>query len=319
MLGDDVEVSQKGKSLKVPALHIGGKAVIVTGWWIKVAAIFDEGWLEGEVEDPALFINALKKYSFDGARADIFTFAQKLPHVMPQYSYPMEWESVAAIQLNSFEEWWNKAISRHARQDVRRSAKRGVITKVTEFTDDLVRGIVEIYNDSPIRQGTPFWHYQKDFDTVRRENATYLDRSTFMGAYYNDELIGFTKIVYVGKVAAMMQFVSKTRHFDKRPSNALVAKAVEHCAKTGMSYLTYGKYRYGNITSSLTNFKHRMGFEEILVPQFYVPLTIAGQMTLRLGLHRRLADYIPEAVLAKLRNLRRLLYGRRFQVAKKSL
>src|SRR5207247_2863912 len=130
-----------------------------------------------------------------------------------------------------------------ARKDVRRSAKRGCVVTVTEFNAELVRGIVEIYSESPIRQGKAFSHYRKDFDAVQREHSTFLERSTFIGAYYKDELIGFMKIVFVGKVAAMMQFLSKISHYDKRPANALIAKAVEHCAREGMSYLTYGKYR----------------------------------------------------------------------------
>jgi len=154
---------------------------------------------------------------------------------------------------------------------------------------------VEIYNESPIRQGKAFWHYQKGFDTVRREKSTFLARSTFIGAYYKDELIGFMKIVSVGKVAAMMQILSKFSHYDKRPSNALIAKAVEHCAREGMSYLTYGKYRNRNkVLSSLGRFKHRVGFEEVRVPRFYVPLTTKGRICVALGLHRDLVEALPE-------------------------
>jgi hypothetical protein len=316
MAANSLEIRERGKQINVPAMEVSGTNVIVTGRWIKIASVHDEEYLENGLQDPEFYINRLKEQGSKDLKADIFTFTQSLPDTKPRYPYPVEWDNVAAIRLSSFEEWWRSGISVRARQDIKRSAKRGVVTTVTEFNDDLVRGIVEIYNESAIRQGKPFWHYQSDFDTVRRENATYLERSVFIGAYYNDELIGFTKIVYVGKVAAMMQFVSKISHFDKRSSNALVAKAVEHSAKMGMSYLTYGKYRYGNITSSLTQFKHRMGFEEIFIPQFYVPLTFAGQMTIHLGLHRSLADYIPEPVLAQLRKLRSLWHGRKFQVAK---
>jgi len=305
MTGPSVEVSMRGKSVKAPALDIDGYTVVVTGRWIKIAAIHDGDWIEGELQDLESCISRLKEHNRNGLRADIFVVTQKLPDITPRYSYHMEWESVAAIRLSSYEEWWTKGISGDARKDIRRSAKRGVVVKVTDFNDELVRGIVEIYNESPIRQGKAFWHYQKGFDTVRREKSTFLERSTFIGAYYKDELIGFMKIVAVGKVAAMMQILSKFSHYDKRPSNALIAKAVEHCAKTGMSYLTYGKYRDRNKgTSSLTRFKHRMGFEEVRVPRFYAPLTTTGRICLALGFHRDLVAILPEWLIDLLYSLR---------------
>jgi hypothetical protein len=113
------------------------------------------------------------------------------------------------------------------------------------------------------------------------------------------------KIVYVGRVAAMMQILTRISHYDKRPSNALIAKAVEHCAKAGMSFLTYGKYRDRKKgTSSLARFKHRMGFEEVRVPKFYVPLTIKGRICLALGLHRNLVTILPEWLIDLLYSVR---------------
>ena len=290
-----VEITTKGSSVKVPALEIDGHTIVVTGRWMKVAAIHDEEWIDDGLPDIHACVTKLKQHDAGDVRADIFTFAQKLPATAPLYSYLMDWESVAAIHLGSYEDWWNHAISGDARKDVRRAGKRGVRVEVVEFDDDLVKGIVEIYNEAPIRQGKAFWHYGKGFELVRREKATFRDRSVFLGAYYERELIGFTKIVYVRKTAAMMQVIAKTSHYDKRPVNALIAKAVQHCAAQGMAFLTYGRYRNRNKgISSLTRFKHRLGFEEILVPKFYVPLTAKGRMWLALGLHRDPLTVLPE-------------------------
>ena len=61
---------------------------------------------------------------------------------------------------------------------------------------------------------------------------------------------------------------------DKRPANALIAKMVEVCEAKGISHLIYGLYNYGNKrNSSLLEFKIRNGFEEFLVPRYYIPLT----------------------------------------------
>ena len=75
-----------------------------------------------------------------------------------------------------------------------RAQKNGVVAKVVPFTDELVSGIKDIYDESPMRQGKPFWHYKKDFNTIKEDNSSFLERSEFIGAYYKNELIGFEKI-----------------------------------------------------------------------------------------------------------------------------
>ena len=40
-----------------------------------------------------------------------------------------------------------------------------------------------------------------------------------------------------------------------------------------------------------------------------------GKLAFRLGLHHKVTEHLPEPVLAKLRELRRQWYGRKFQAA----
>jgi hypothetical protein len=165
---------------------------------------------------------------------------------------------------------------------------------------------MEIYNETPFRQGRKFWHYGKDFATVKAENGTYAERSEFIGAYVGTELIGFLKMVYVGKVANIMQILSKVSHQDKKPMNALIAKAVEICGEKGMSHLLYRKYFYHkNRPDALTEFKRRNGFEQVLVPRYFVALTAKGRLALKLKLHHGLKEKIPEGVMGMLIDLRR--------------
>ena len=96
-----------------------------------------------------------------------------------------------------------------------------------ECDDKLVCGIREIYNEVPIRDGRPFPHYGKKFDTVKREVTTMPDRSEFLGAYCGEELIGFIKLIHMGKLSSILHIVSKRAHYDKRPTNSLLAAAVE--------------------------------------------------------------------------------------------
>jgi len=302
-----VTISVRGKAVSIPSAEVDGKTVIVSGKWIKMASVQSEDWLEGHViEDPELFITRLKETSL---KADILTFSQKLPETRPRFKYSMEWENVAATPTTSFSEWWEQRLPQESRKNVRRAAKRGVDVRLAEFNDELICGISKIYNEAPLRQGRPFWHYGKDVATVKRENSSFLERSDFIGAYYRGELIGFVKLVYLGKVASLLQIVCMNSHYDKRPANALIAKAVELCEQKGMAYLIYGKFVYGNnYRSQLTEFKRRNGFERVLIPKYYVPLTTKGKFALRLRLHRDFKEMLPGPLIFFLTNLRARFY-----------
>ena len=301
------EIRIAGKTLYAPSAEICGRTVVVTGKWLRQAAIKDEDVVEGEiVEDPAVFLDELKR---SGLQADIFSFSQKIPDTTPKYSYPFEWDNWAGIPITSYHDWWEKRLPQESRRNVRRAAKRGVVVRAAQFDEEFVRGIMGIYNETPIRQGRRFWHFGKDFETVKMENETYLDRSDFIGAYFNDELIGFIKIIYVDQMATLIQIISKIEHQDKRPTNALLAKAVEVCDKKGAKFLLYTKFIYdGNASSPLTEFKRRNGFEEIRYPRYAVPLTVKGALAVRANIHKGVRRLIPVPILVWLKSLRSRLY-----------
>lgn len=302
------DIYVKGKFIKVPAVSVGDTTVAVTGWFMKTAFIKDEAWLDGQVvTDPELFIYELKKSKL---KADIFTFTQKIPDTKPQYKYRMEWDNVAAIPVRSFQDWWENKLPQVTRKSVRRAAKRGVTAAVSEFNDELITGIVGIQNDTPIRQGVPNADYGKDFNVVKDEYSSFLDRSEFIGAYLKDEMIGIIKFIYTGQSASIMQIISKTTHYDKRPTNVLITKAVEICEKKGVPFLIYGKYVYGNKTdSSLTEFKRRNGFEQINLPRYYIPLTIKGRIAIKLNMHLGLLGILPGGMISFLRKMRSKWYA----------
>ena len=150
-----------------------------TGKWLKISAIKDEELVEGELfDDPAVFLAQLRKTKLN---ADIFTFGQKLPDAVPKYAYHLEWDNFAIIPISTYSEWWEQRVGAGTRRAVRKASKAGVIAKQVQFDDDFVKGIVNIYNETPIRQGRPFWHFAKSFDVVKRENSTYAARNTFLG------------------------------------------------------------------------------------------------------------------------------------------
>jgi len=288
------EIRVKGKAAFVPSVEIDGRTVISTGKWLKIAVVRDEELVEGDtVPDPELFIAQLKR---SGLNADIFTFGQKLPDILPRYDYYLEWDSLAVIPITTYLDWSTRLAKPDVRTAVKRATKRGLVTREVEFNGTLVEGIVGIYNESPLRQGKPFWHYNKDFNEVKEMSSTYLQRATFIGAYFGDELVGFIKMVRVGSLALTFHVISMMKYFNKKPTNALIAKAVEICADKGLSHLIYGHFRYGGRKNSLTEFKERNGFNEVLVPRYYVPLTKSGNLALRCKLHHGIGSILPPGI-----------------------
>lgn len=296
MENGNVEISIHGKWVTVPAVEASGHTLVITGKWLKVAKIRDEDYMETDLQDPESCVKTLKEQRLRRLRADIFTFTQKLPTPFPKFSYPVERESVAAVCTRSFEEWWEK-LPQESRKNVRRAQKRGVVTLVKQLDDDLIQDIVDLNSDSPMRQGRPFVHYGKAFDQVKKDQASFPGRSDYVCAYFENQLIGFLKIAYRGEIASVVQILPRASHHDKRPANALVAKAIELCDARGMLYMTYGLFNYGNKSdSTLRQFKVRNGFEEMLVPRYYVPVTALGRLCIRLKLHRGLLGILPERV-----------------------
>jgi hypothetical protein len=278
---------------------------------VSLAVSQGEEWIEGEpVADPEVLVRSLQQAPL----ADIFSFARQLPISEPSYPFYFEWDNVALVKLGEFSEWW-ESLPQETRKNVRRSQRRGVSVGRVDFDDELVRGITRIYNETPIRQGRKFLHYAKSFDETKMANATYLGRSEFIGAFLNNELIGFIKFVMVNKVARIMQILSMEAHADKRPTNALLAKAIEVCCENGATHFVYGKYIYGRKqTSPVTEFKRRNGFEQLNFPRYYVPLTRFGTFAIRCGLHRGLAHLLPENVTTVFLAARAAIYRHHFRL-----
>ena len=304
--GGLAEIHIKGKTALVPSATIEKRTVIVTGKWLKMAVIRDQNLLEGDlVENSDSFIGALKG---SGLKADVFTFFQRPPDISPKFNFHFEWDNYAAVPITTFDKWW-ESLPQETRKNVRRSAKRGVTVKTVPYDEDFARGIHKLCNETPFRQGKPFWHFGKDFETVQREHATFLERSEFIGAYFNDELIGFIKMVYVDRIAFILHILGANAHYDKRPINALIAKAVEICAAKGVGYFVYDQYIYGNKTqSSLVELKRRNGFVPVQFPRYYVPLTWKGKFAVALRLYRGAVGLLPAPILKRALAARNWLY-----------
>lgn len=291
----------KGRPAQIECVEIAGQTYTINRGAVTLLSLEDE-WYE-DVRDPELVIETLKNSR--GFKPDLFTFWQRLPDLEPKYSFHLEWEGIAVLPIQSYDHWFNHQIKSRIRNLIRKSEKEGVEVRQTAYDDDLVRGMTAIFNEAPVRQGRPFWHYGKDFETVKQQFSRYIYREDMIGAYFKNELIGFIMLGNAGRFALTGQIISAIKHRDKATNNLLIAKAVEVCARKGLPYLVYLFWS----ADSLSEFKRRCGFEETRIPRYFVPLTQKGRLALKLGVHRGLKQLIPLRLKNRLKQLRSRWYG----------
>jgi hypothetical protein len=292
-------------------INVCGKDIKVEGRFIRISHL--DGDKYTFPDDPEVLFAGLRTC---GTRIDLFTFLQKLPVTSPKYPYPMEWDNLAVLPVSTFDHWWTHQIRSFPRNRARQAEKKGVTFREVPFGEELLKGICEIYNECPIRLGKRFPHYGMSMERAREYAGTFLDRSTYIGAFLGDSMIGFIKLVMdeTRTHACLVHILSMAKHKDKAATNALIAQAVRYCADQGISYLVYENFAYGKKQGdSLSHFKEVNGFQRVDLPRYFVPLTPMGKVAFRLGLHRRLVDHLPEPVAAKLREFRRAWYGRKIQ------
>ncbi|MGD0202912.1 MAG: GNAT family N-acetyltransferase [Candidatus Bathyarchaeia archaeon] len=223
---------------------------------------------------------------------DIFTFLDRkwcCPIPNPPSTWIKSEDNVGLLEIKDYDAWWSD-IGKKTRNMVRRAEKSGINVAVIQPNEKFAEGIWKIYNETPIRQERAFPHYGEPLQTVTG-NMFKAQNSTFIGAFLQEELVGFIQITYGDSIAIISQILSMQKHWDKAVNNALLAKAVEVCASKGERWLMYG--RIGN-HPSLDRFKESNGFVKFPITRYYVPITWKGKVAIRLGLHREFKDALPQ-------------------------
>lgn len=293
----------RGAPTPIRCVDVAGHTLRLSGTFLRIAAIEDE-WFD-EMDNPDPVMAGLSRES--GALADVLIFWNPLPESTPRHALPHELVDIAVLPLESYENWWNQRIKSRTRNLIRKAEKQGLVVRETKFDDAFVRGMAEIFNEQPIRQGRPFWHYGKSVDTIRQQFSRFVDRETMIGAYVDDRMIGFIMLGSRQRCAHLGQILSKVSERDRNPNNALMAKAVEISVEKGHQFLVYGFWG----DTSLAEFKRRCGFEPMQVPRYVVPLTTRGRIAVRFGLHEGLKGLLPVWLQNRLRELRARAYGLR--------
>lgn len=271
---------------------------------IRILTLRDE--LSDSPEDPEPIIQDIQQGRLP---VDLFTFLQRPPKTSPRFSYYMEWDNLAVVEISTYENWFKKQIHPNTRTNIHKATKKGLVVRVEAFSDELVAGLVELFNETPIRRGRPYPYYGWNSEAVKEEWATQLEQSLWVVAYYQNLLVGFVKLIVSDGIARTSGTIARESQRDKSPMNALLAECVRLCASMKIPLLVYGKFTYGQKgETSLTEFKKHNGFKKLEVPRYYIPLSTRGRIGLRFGLHRNLIDVIPGPVLRTLLKLRSKWY-----------
>ena len=298
----DATTLVRGQPQNIQCVDIGSKVFRLERGLLMTLHLEDE-WFD-DIDDPELVLKAIAGHS--ELRPDLFSFWQRLPDIEPKYDYHLEWQEIAVLPITSYDDWWEKKVKSRVRSQIRRAHKEGLVVKEVPYDDDFVRGMTTIFNESPVRQGRPFWHFGKDFETVKAQFSRFAFREIMIGAYYDDELIGFIMLANAGRFGLTCQIISSLRHRDKSPNNALIAKVVEVSARLKLDYLVY--LFWGD--DSLTEFKRRCGFEMMRAPRYSVPLTWKGALALKYGMHHGVKEAIPAPIKHRLKAWRNAWYRR---------
>jgi hypothetical protein len=113
------------------------------------------------------------------------------------------------------------------------------------------------------------------------------------------------------RYATITLILDKQAHRDKAPMNAMLGKVIGMCAERKIPYLTYAFWR----SDAYRQFQQSNGFERMVVPEYFVPLTLKGRIALALRLHEGIKGILPEKMFLRLRSWRARWYKWRYGVS----
>ena len=266
------------------------------------------GYIDGEVftfpgNIPAV-LERVRNYPID-----LFTFLQHPARTGVLYKYPVELDNLAVLSISTFEHWWTKQARYSVRKQVKKAERAGIDLSEEPLSDELLEAITNIYNEVPTRQERKFRYYGVTLARVRELTCTFERRSIYITARLNGSIIGFIKLITQDDYATVLHILSLVAHRDKSPTNALLAHSVKVCAERNISQLSYGHFTYGKKDNDgIQVFKTTNGFERLDVPRYFAPQTTRGHIALKLGLHHRLREHVPEPMAAAFRSFRARWY-----------
>jgi hypothetical protein len=280
-------------------MFVGKIEISVAGRILKIAKLRHE-WFEF-LDAPEKFIEEMRRAPV----ADIFTFLQETHVARPPLPFYKETVSASVLTFTTYDAWW-KNLHFKVRNKARKAQKTGVALRFVKLDDDdFVRGVESIYNESPVRQGRPFWHYGKNFATIKNDLSSFPECTFFVGAYHQNELIGFMKLFQGENILRTVHIISKLAHRDKNVMDALIARAVEIGGEKKIAHLHYGDWAH----RGLGIFRGKFGFEQHDCPRYFVALTTKGKFALNGNFHRTFKERLPQSWIDRYADAREKWYA----------
>ena len=126
---------------------IANKEIVVNGKLFRTAKLRHE-WCDF-FEEP---IAAIDEFKHGTPVADVLTFVPEVYGAQCAYPLQKEIASVAVLTFTNYKTWWDN-MGFKARNKTRKAQKAGVELRMDALTDDFAKGVENIYNESPTRQG----------------------------------------------------------------------------------------------------------------------------------------------------------------------
>ena len=113
-------------------------------------------------------------------------------------------------------------------------------------------------------------------------------------------------------VLRTIHIIAKMSHRDKCVMDALIGRAVEICDQRRIGNLHYGSWADGGVG----DFRAKHGFKRVLVPRYFLPLTVRGRIMLKFKLHHPIRERLPKSWIGPLIALRTKLNLIRYRPTK---
>jgi len=235
------------------------------------------------------FLYPFDEHSIDEAKslgADIFVFCDR-PWMGESIQLPLhDAVDIALLSFNSFDDWF-ASLARRRRKDIRECSNDGVeIRPMVEPSVSEAQEIVDLYRESPFREGRYFVGYHSW--NIRRVMEKFRTNDTWVSnvAIRAGKIVGVTKAKFKGQVAVSNSVLSSLaiRQKVRGVSSSLLAAQIKLLSAKGVKHLKYGHIGLG--LDSLDHWKTSNGFRPVKVNYNYVVLTRKARLCSKFGIYQ---------------------------------
>jgi len=234
------------------------------------------------------FLDPFDKHSARDAKslgADILVFCDR-PWMGESFQLPLSDRiEIALLSFNSFDDWFSN-LKKDTRNEIRKGSKKGVeIHAIKEPSVSEAQEIVDMFRESPFREGRYFegyhtWNLKNVMETFKTD-----EQFISIAALHERKIVGVARVKFKGQVAVIKNLLSglAARRKVIGLANSLLASQIKMLGDVGVKHLAYGKL---GILGGLDRFRVVNGFRSVLVDYNYELLTRRARLLAKFGLYQ---------------------------------